>query len=408
MTITRPPTKQAFTLQGNLHEAARVRAFLRQLAAEELGFPPERTFDVLVAVSEATANAVQHAHGSGEVRVEIEVLGDRLEVSVRGTGEFQVPAPAEGREHRGLGLPLMATLSDHLALYSRPDGGTLVTLTFYLPGRHGPESTLPPSLVEQLAQNNLLDQVLSHLADAFAVYDEEWRVVYLNELAAERLGRPREELFEKVVWELLPDVVGRDCHEQWLRAAREQHVVTSEGYSPQLERWFEDRVFPFAGWVAVFSRDITGQQRAERDLRRSEERYRSLFEHMGEGFAFCRMVYENDQPVDFEYLAVNEAFGRLTGLRHVVGKRVSEVIPGIRESNPAIFEIYGRVSETGTPDRYEDYFHSLDCGFRSRSTRSSREPSSLSSRASPNASDPSRRLMRVIARFVPLAIAGGR
>lgn len=48
-----------------------------------------------------------------------------------------------------------------------------------------------------------------------------------------------------------------------------------------------------------------------------------------------------------------EAFARLTGLRDVVGKRVTEVIPGIRELNPELFDIYGRVAAGLSPERLE-------------------------------------------------------
>ena len=87
-------------------------------------------------------------------------------------------------------------------------------------------------------------------------------------------------------------------------------------------------------------------------LRASEERYRSLFENMLDGFAYCRMLYdEQGRPEDFVYLDVNSAFGKLTGLKNVIGKKVTEVIPGVRESNPELFEIYGRVALTGQPER---------------------------------------------------------
>lgn len=108
--------------------------------------------------------------------------------------------------------------------------------------------------------------------------------------------------------------------------------------------------------------DITLDKVAEEASRKSEIRYRSLFENMTNGFARCQMLYEDDKPYDFIYLDVNHAFKRLTGLEHVIGKRVTEVIPGIRESNPELFEIYGRVASTGTPENFETYVPNLKDG----------------------------------------------
>jgi len=66
---------------------------------------------------------------------------------------------------------------------------------------------------------------------------------------------------------------------------------------------------------------------------------------------------------DFIYLAVNDAFTILTGLKNVVGKRVSEVIPEILETDPELFEIYGRVALSGKPERFEMYVAALRMWF---------------------------------------------
>lgn len=101
----------------------------------------------------------------------------------------------------------------------------------------------------------------------------------------------------------------------------------------------------------IYALDITQHRQTEEALRASEKQYRSLFDHMLDGFAYCEMLFdEQGHPIDFRYLDVNTAFETLTGLKNVTGKKVTDVIPGIREQNPELFEIYGRVAETGQPE----------------------------------------------------------
>jgi PAS domain S-box-containing protein len=82
---------------------------------------------------------------------------------------------------------------------------------------------------------------------------------------------------------------------------------------------------------------------------------------MQEGLAHCKILFDNqNNPVDFVYISVNSAFERLTGLKDVIGKKVTEVIPGIRELSPELFEIYGRVALTGKPAKFVLDFKPMD------------------------------------------------
>jgi len=105
--------------------------------------------------------------------------------------------------------------------------------------------------------------------------------------------------------------------------------------------------------------DFTRLVEANEALRQSELRYRSLFENTSVGIAHCRMLYGAHLAEDFVFLDVNPAFESLTGLRDVAGKLVTEVIPGVRQSDPRLFEILGKAARSQLPERFEIYLAAL-------------------------------------------------
>ncbi|MEG4996609.1 PAS domain-containing protein [Microcoleus sp. B4-D4] len=104
------------------------------------------------------------------------------------------------------------------------------------------------------------------------------------------------------------------------------------------------------GCVGVFV-DISDRKQAEEALRRSEERYRTLFESLDEGFCVIEMLFdENEKPIDYRFLEVNPAFEKQTGLVEAVGKTAREMLPDLENY---WFEMYGKVALTGEPLRFE-------------------------------------------------------
>lgn len=131
----------------------------------------------------------------------------------------------------------------------------------------------------------------------------------------------------------------------------------------QLERRVAERTTQLQTANDELVKEIVERNRVEAALRESESLYRGLFEHMNEGLAYCKMIFENGEGRDFVYLAVNPAFAILTGLKEVIGKRATEVIPGIREADPELFEIYARVTMTGIPEKFEMFVEALGMWF---------------------------------------------
>lgn len=93
------------------------------------------------------------------------------------------------------------------------------------------------------------------------------------------------------------------------------------------------------------------RKRAEDELRKSEQRYRDLFNAIDEGFCIIEVIFgENQRPVDYRFLEINASFERQTGLSDAAGKRMRDLIPQHEEH---WFETYGRIALTGEPLRFQ-------------------------------------------------------
>ncbi len=98
--------------------------------------------------------------------------------------------------------------------------------------------------------------------------------------------------------------------------------------------------------------------KAEETLRQSEERYRTLFTSIDEGFSIIEMIFdEAGKPCDYCFLEINPMFEKLTGLKDALGKTAKELVPGLE---PHWFDLYGSVALTGESIRFSDESQAMD------------------------------------------------
>jgi PAS domain S-box-containing protein len=91
--------------------------------------------------------------------------------------------------------------------------------------------------------------------------------------------------------------------------------------------------------------------------------YKSLIDHMHNGFIYVEVVYDKEQPVDFIPLEVNDAFEAMTGIKGVQGKKISEIFPDSSAASVEFIKRFARVAESGTPERFELSFEHLQKWF---------------------------------------------
>jgi signal transduction histidine kinase/DNA-binding LytR/AlgR family response regulator len=100
---------------------------------------------------------------------------------------------------------------------------------------------------------------------------------------------------------------------------------------------------------------------ARQALVKSEERYRTLFNSIDEGYCVIQMIFDaQDQAVDYRFLEVSKSFEIHTGLTGALGKTILQLIPDLEIS---WLQAYGKVAKTGVSIRLEDYVQHMNRWF---------------------------------------------
>ncbi len=103
------------------------------------------------------------------------------------------------------------------------------------------------------------------------------------------------------------------------------------------------------------------RKHAEEHLRQSEERYRTLFNSIDEGFCIIELIFDvTDEPIDYRFLETSPSFEKQTGIKDASGKRMREMYP---EHEQHWFDTYGRIALTGEPARFENRADQLNSWY---------------------------------------------
>lgn len=86
--------------------------------------------------------------------------------------------------------------------------------------------------------------------------------------------------------------------------------------------------------------------------------FKTIISRMMNAFALHKIILDDEgKPCDYEFMDVNPSFEILTGLKKsdVLGKKVSEIIPNIKEDEVDWIDIYGNVAIKGESISFDSY-----------------------------------------------------
>jgi PAS domain S-box-containing protein len=104
--------------------------------------------------------------------------------------------------------------------------------------------------------------LLERVTDAYAAYDRDLRITYLNPAAERSIRVPAKAVLGKTLWEIFPDLRGSAVETHLRRALTEQVAVQFEEYYAPYDLWVEAHVYPAPSGLSVYWQDVSDRHRA--------------------------------------------------------------------------------------------------------------------------------------------------
>jgi PAS domain S-box-containing protein len=118
-----------------------------------------------------------------------------------------------------------------------------------------------------------LERLLDAMPAAFCLLDHQWCFRLVNTATERLLSRPREQVLNRSVWEVLPGLIGSVYEAHYREAVETGQPVDFEAPAlPGSDAWYEVRVWPVPGGLAIYSLNVSERHRAQEAANRASAR----------------------------------------------------------------------------------------------------------------------------------------
>ncbi|MBW9233740.1 PAS domain S-box protein [Leptospira santarosai] len=105
--------------------------------------------------------------------------------------------------------------------------------------------------------------IIESMSDRYFSLSKDWRFISANRQSLATLGKPKEELIGRKIWDLYPESSVRIFRDKFEFAVRTQKPITFEYKIVETGNVMEFRVYPFEEGVSVFFQDITEKRKRD-------------------------------------------------------------------------------------------------------------------------------------------------
>ncbi|MEO1097232.1 MAG: PAS domain-containing protein [Bacteroidota bacterium] len=110
-----------------------------------------------------------------------------------------------------------------------------------------------------------INQIVDGITDGLYILDKDWKFSLVNQAFLKMVGKSRELLIGKCIWDILPDDKNSSYSNFYREAVRSGEAQKFEDYRHNLNSWFWIAAYPTVDGLLVFFKDIT-ERKIERSL----------------------------------------------------------------------------------------------------------------------------------------------